>query len=120
VKRSSAQAQVIVDLNENARILIGERKEPNDLIFNLPTTTNGCNKVLKNWVKSAGIEKKITWHCARHSLAVNLLRPDVGNSDIKTVAGILGHASIRSTEIYTHLVNELMKKAVNSLPKINL
>jgi integrase len=120
VDKTSAKAQVTVDLNDNASKLIGVRSLPDELIFNLPTTTNGCNKVLKSWVNKAEIEKHITWHCARHSIAVTLLSKEYGNADIATVAGLLGHSSFKSTEIYSQYISERGKKAINNLPIISL
>jgi len=64
---------------------------------------------------SAGIPKHITWHCARYSFGVNLL---IMKNDVKTVSGLLGHSSIRMTEVYTRFVDELKKEAVDSLPDI--
>lgn len=107
---------VYIDLNNNARLLLGERKKPNELVFNLPSSLNGCNKTLKTWVKKAEIEKHITWHCARHSFGVNLI---IQNANMKTIAGLMGHTSTRQTEIYTRFVDELKKQAVDSLPDLS-
>lgn len=115
--KSSSKAFVTIDLNENAMAILSLRGKgkPEETVFKLKTIESS-NKVLKNWVKKAGIEKHITWHCARHSFATNLL---FANANIKTVSGLLGHSGLRHTEKYTHLVDELKKKAVDSLPKID-
>ncbi len=117
VKRSS-KALVTIDLNETAIAVLRLRTkgQPDDQVFSLPTL-EGSNKVLKNWVRRAGIEKHITWHCARHSFATNLL---YYNANIKTVSDLLGHSGLRHTEKYTHAVDELKKTAVNSLPPIEI
>ncbi len=88
----------------------------NELIFPLPSHTM-CLKALKRWVARAGIEKHITWHCARHSLAVNVLN---NGANIKTVADILGHAGLKHTEKYTRAVDSLKEAAINSLPELKL
>jgi len=107
---------VTVDLNRTALKLIGEPQEPDVKVFDLPSHT-ACNKTLKALVKRAGISKHITWHCARHSLAVNLLTLKGDNKpDIKTVSATLGHASLKHTEKYTRVVDELKKQAINALP----
>ena len=67
-------------------------------------------------MKLTGITKHITWHCARHSFAVNLLN---AGANIKTVSALLGHASIKMTEKYLHVVDALKQKAINSLGKTN-
>jgi integrase len=108
----------IVDLNATALKMIGEPGKPDEYIFNLPTG-NGSNKTLQAWVDRAGIEKQITWHCARHSFAVNLLT-STAHPDIKTVSSTLGHSSLKHTEKYTRVIDELKKKAVNALPEYEI
>lgn len=104
-----------IDLNENAINLIGDHKEANELIFNLPSQSR-CYRILKNWTKDAGITQNITWHSARHSFATILM---MNKTDLKTVSSLLGHARLDHTQKYIHLVNELKKEAVNTLPQIN-
>ncbi|RLD66396.1 MAG: hypothetical protein DRI84_04935, partial [Bacteroidetes bacterium] len=116
--KNSSKAFVIIDLNTNAMqiLKLKTKGQPKDKIFTLPGA-NGSNGVLKRWVKKAEITKHITWHCARHTFATNLL---MTNANIKTVSGLLGHSGLKHTEKYVHLVDELKKKAVDSLPKIDL
>lgn len=83
-------------------------------IFTLPCSWT-CNQHIGKWVAKAGISKHITWHCARHSFAVNVLN---NGANIKTVQSLMGHASIEMTEKYLHVVDELKHKAINSLPDI--
>lgn len=109
---------VIVDLNKTALKLIGEPGNASDLVFDLPGR-KWATKTIDKLVKKAGINKHITWHCARHSLAVNLLTSDE-KPDVKTVSSILGHSSTKTTEVYLHVVDELKKKAVNALPDYEL
>lgn len=107
---------VTVDLNRTALKLIGEEQDSDVNVFQLPSQT-ACNKTLKALVKRAGINKHITWHCARHSFAVNLLTIRGDNKpDIKTVSATLGHTSLKHTEKYTRLVDEVRKSAINALP----
>lgn len=118
IDQQKTDRSVIVDLNKTALKLIGESGEPDSLIFDLPGR-KWATKTITNLVKKAGIKKHITWHSARHSLAVNLLTSDE-KPDIKTVSSILGHASTKTTEVYLHVVDELKKKAVNALPDYEL
>jgi integrase len=62
----------------------GERK-----VFSLPSN-DGCNKVLQEWMKSARIEKQVTWSCARLSFSILLQDKNV---DEATVAYLMGHTS---------------------------
>ena len=76
-----------------------------------------CLKALSKWVAEAGIEKHITWHCARHSFAVNILNK---GANIKTVSSLLGHSTLKYTEKYTRAVDSLKEMAINSLPELKL
>jgi len=115
-KNTSSAANLTVDLNQTALNMIGKRGKPDERVFKLPSST-ACNKDLKTWVKDAKIEKHITWHCARHSIAVNLL--DNG-TDVKTVASILGHSGLKQIDKYLRVIDERKKQAVNRLPEIKL
>jgi integrase/recombinase XerD len=115
INQQKTGVQVTIDLNPTAKKLIGEPGEPKALVFDLPTHA-GSVKTVQAWVTRAKIEKHITWHCARHSFAVNLLTSDQ-RPDIKTVASTLGHTSLKHTEKYTRVVDDLKKKAVNALPE---
>jgi integrase/recombinase XerD len=114
-KHSSQNSQVVMDVTPTLLKLMGEPGLPDQKVFDLPTHT-GALKMLKDWVEAAGINKNITWHCARHSFAVNLL---TGANDIKTVASLLGHSGLKHMDTYSHAVDERKKKAMNSLPDID-
>lgn len=107
-KGLSSNSGVVIPLNDALLRLIGEPTEEQDkssIVFPLPSHTM-CLKSLKRWVKEAGINKHITWHCARHSFAVNILN---NGANIKTVASLLGHSGLSQTEKYTRAVDSLKK-----------
>ncbi len=114
-KGHSSASNVAIPLNDGLLNLIGEG-DRGDLIFPLPSHTM-CLKALRHWVSRAGIDKHITWHCARHSFAVNILN---NGANIKTVASLLGHSGLKHTEKYTRAVDSLKQDAINSLPKLNI
>lgn len=116
-KGHSKNSIVIIPLNNTLLSLIGASEDKNTKIFMLPSHT-GCLKALRTWVARAGIDKHITWHCARHSFAVNLLGEY--KTDIKTVASLLGHSGLKHTEKYTRAVDELKKTAINALPDLEI
>ena len=116
-KGHSKSSVVIIPLSSTLLKLIGEKPKKDGPIFMLPSHT-GCLKALQTWMARAGIDKHITWHCARHSFAVNLLGEC--HTDIKTVASLLGHSGLKHTEKYTRAVDALKEKAVNALPELEL
>ncbi|MDO9154168.1 MAG: site-specific integrase [Paludibacter sp.] len=111
-KGHSANSWVNIPLNDGLLSLIGDKPAKPDFIFHLPSQTM-CLKALRHWVTKAGIDKHITWHCGRHSFAVNILN---NGANIKTVASLLGHSGLKHTEKYTRAVDSLKEKAINSLP----
>lgn len=118
-KGHSAASNVIIPLNDGLLSLIGKPStegKRDELIFPLPSH-NMCLKALRHWTARAGIEKHITWHCARHSFAVNILN---NGANIKTVAALLGHSGLKHTEKYTRAVDSLKAEAINSLPELVL
>ena len=118
-KGHSSSSGVVIPLNDGLLRLIGEpTSDPNkdSLIFPLPSYEM-CLKAIKRWVKRAGINKHISWHCARHSFAVNILN---NGANIKTVASLLGHSGLKHTEKYTRAIDSLKQDAINSLPELNI
>lgn len=118
-KGHSTASSVVIPLNDGLLSLIGQPSTEgnrDEVIFPLPSH-NMCLKALRHWTKRAGIEKHITWHCARHSFAVNILN---NGANIKTVASLLGHSGLKHTEKYTRAVDSLKEAAINSLPELHL
>lgn len=117
-KAHSAASGVVIPLNDGLLHLIGQPKDGNrnQIIFPLPSHTM-CLKALRHWVARAGIEKHITWHCARHSCGTNLLS---NGANIKTVASIFGHSGLAHTEKYTRAVDSLKQAAIDSMPPLDI
>lgn len=118
-KGHSSASNVVIPLSDGVLELIGKPSVEgmrDELIFPLPSHTM-CLKALRHWCKRAGIEKHITWHCARHSFAVNILN---NGANIKTVAALLGHSGLKHTEKYTRAVDALKQEAINSLSILDL
>jgi len=70
---------------------------------------------LDKWAKKAGVEKHVTFHMSRHTCATLLL---YYGADLYTVSKILGHTSIKTTQIYAKVVDDMKVKAVNNVPSI--
>jgi site-specific recombinase XerD len=67
---------------------------------------------LKRWIESAGITKKITFHCFRHTFATLQLS---NGTDIYTVSKMLGHTNVKTTQIYAKVVDEKKEKAAHAI-----
>ena len=99
-------------LNEEAKSFLplpasGAKGE--DLVFDLPTAA-AANADLKRWMAVAGIEKKVTFHTARHTFATLILTL---GADIYTTSKLMGHSNIATTQIYAKIVDEKKANAVN-------
>ena len=104
-----------LDISHQAVVLMGDEGKPESLIFENLLTTSATNRVIQEWVSTAGIHKKISFHCARHSFATMML--DLG-TDIYTVSKLLGHREIATTQIYARVLDKNKQKAVSVIPQI--
>ncbi|MBO6170521.1 MAG: site-specific integrase [Bacteroidales bacterium] len=106
---------VVIPLSDNALELLPPRGAGDERVWSGLPCRAEIGRRLKNWVAEAGIEKHITFHCARHTNATLLLTYGV---DLYTVSSLLGHRHIETTEIYAKVVNAKKVQAVNKIPKI--
>ena len=84
-----------------------EDKAADDPVFNLPSN---INQYLRPWAEAAGITKRFTFHTARHTFATMMLTL---GADLYTVSKLLGHTSVRMTQVYAKIINQKKDEAVN-------
>lgn len=111
----------IVPIGESAAFAVSAhlrarkaRKPTNDLFLNNRggrLTRMGFWKILKAYGVQVGIMKRLTPHVLRHSFATHLLER---GADLRAVQTMLGHSSISTTEIYTHVMRERLKEIYKS------
>ena len=64
-------------------------------------------RLVKRWTEASGVTERVTPHTFRHSFATHLLE---GGADLRVVQALLGHASISTTQLYTHLTGERVRE----------
>jgi len=103
-----------IKLNETALKIVKSQKElkQSGKIFDLPTN---ITEVVKKWTQNNGINKKITFHCARHTFATMNL---TAGNDIFTTSKLLGHKDVKVTQIYAKLIDLKKDEAIDKLPVI--
>ena len=84
-------------------------KTSEDHVFDLPSTTH-INILLKPWAKAAGIDKRFSFHTARHTFATMMLTL---GADLYTTSKLLGHTDVKMTQVYAKIINRKKDEAVN-------
>lgn len=103
------KTEATLPLNKDALLQCGERGE--GLVFK-GLKRSMINYPLKDWLREAGIKKKITFHGFRHTFATLQL---AAGTDIFTVSKLLTHADIGTTQIYSHIIDSKKQESVNML-----
>ena len=107
----------LLPLSRHAVRWLPERNGAEDglhVFAGLPAEPN-INKVLAKWMATAGINKKITYHTSRHTFATMMLTL---GADLYTTSKLLGHANVKTTQIYAKIVDSKKVEAVNLVDNV--
>jgi len=96
-----------VDVDEALFVRVGKGKNFFQKNANLRLTSRSVERIIKKYAAKAGIGKKVTPHQLRHQFATDLLR---NGADLRSVQTMLGHSSITTTQIYTHITDRQLKE----------
>jgi len=100
------------ELMEEIKTFLESRKENYEFVFSKskPLTTRNIQKIIAGTKLRAKIESKVTPHTLRHSFATHLLE---NGTDIRIIQTMLGHSSLSTTQVYTHVSSDQIKKVAN-------
>lgn len=102
---------VVVPLSAEALKWMPEQQNDKKLVFHeLKITQTTVEVVLKEWMEEAGIQKHITYHCSRHTAATMWLTL---GANLYVVSKLLGHRSIKVTEVYAKIVDQTKIDTMN-------
>jgi integrase/recombinase XerD len=98
---------------------LGKKKAQSEFIFSKKNgkniTTDTVQRIVREAAEQAGIKKHVTPHSLRHSYATHLLE---AGTNIRYIQSLLGHSNLSTTQIYTNVANEQLKKVVSPLDKL--
>jgi integrase len=114
IKKTKDSLTIPYDINILRYIPGFNEKTDDDYLFHLPARSI-ISPVFKAWIKTAEINKNITFHSARHTFAT--LHLTYGTA-VEVLRDLLGHRDVRETQIYAKIISEKKKEALKNLPEI--
>lgn len=109
IRTQKTKTQATLPISDEAFALCGEPEK--GLVFK-GLSRSHTRQPFKRWLTDAGITKKITFHCLRHTYATQMY---ANGTDIYTVSKMLTHKSVKTTQIYAAVVDSKKRQAANSV-----
>jgi len=110
-KQQKTDRPVTLPISQEAFEFLGEKERQYKRVF-YDLKKWDVDRLLPIWVKDASIEKHITFHCFRHTYATLQM---AAGTDIFTVSKMLGHKNIKTTQIYTKIIDEKKRETTNKI-----
>lgn len=110
-KQQKTDRPVTLPISQEAFEFLGEKETQYKRVF-YDLKKWDVDRLLPIWVKDASIEKHITFHCFRHTYATLQM---AAGTDIFTVSKMLGHKNIKTTQIYTKIIDEKKRETTNKI-----
>jgi integrase len=116
-KQEKTEGQEYLDINNQAASIMGDRGKSTEHVFRDIRYNAYISKMLTNWATKAGIERKLTFHSARHSFAIMMIDLNV---DLYVVSKLMGHKDVKTTQIYAKVRDKKKKEAVSKIPDFSI
>jgi len=120
IRQQKTQDFIYIPLSQTAKAILYQNNNvlylPDKLVFDLPERWF-TNYNLKKWFEKAGIDKNAHYHLSRHTFAVMNITQ---GTQIYTLSKLLSHKNLKTTEIYSNLIDEKKKEAIDNLPVIEV
>ena len=110
-KQQKTDRPVTLPISQEAFEFLGEKETQYKRVF-YDLKKWDVDRLLPIWIKDASIEKHITFHCFRHTYATLQM---AAGTDIFTVSKMLGHKNIKTTQIYTKIIDEKKRETTNKI-----
>ena len=114
ITMKKTKRQVIIPLSIQASSLLPAKGVPSDSVFSFPSYSVTLRK-LRKLASAAEIKKKVTFHVSRHTFATMML---TAGADLYTISKLVGHADIRTTQIYSKVVDRKKREAIALLDRL--
>ncbi len=108
INMKKTKRQIAIPLSMQASSLLPAKGEPTDGVFSFPSYNVTLRK-LRKLAAAAGIKKNVTFHVSRHTFATMML---TAGADLYTISKLVGHADIRTTQIYSKVVDRKKREAI--------